>query len=72
MLGVPDTEPVSDNFDELGFESKYMLNNMGTMIIFYLIYPMAIYLSSMSSSVWFANRRERQVVSSGSRNTART
>lgn len=39
ILDVPDTEPVSDNFEELGFESKYMLNNMGTMLIFYLIYP---------------------------------
>ena len=38
----------------------------------YLIYPMPIHLSSMSSSVWLASRRERQVVSSGSLNTART
>ena len=39
LLNIPATEPFSDNFEELGFESKYMLNNLGTMLIFYLLYP---------------------------------
>lgn len=38
-LNIEPTEPFNDNFNELGFESRYMLNNMGTMILFVLAYP---------------------------------
>ena len=55
IFDVPDTEPVSDNFDELGFESKYMLSNMGTMIIFYLIYPVLILAHWMVRKLCLAN-----------------
>ena len=37
-LEIPPTEPFGDRFEQLGFESKYVLNNMGTMAIFYLVY----------------------------------
>jgi len=36
---VPETEPWSEQFEELGFESRYVLNNMGTMIFFYIAFP---------------------------------
>ena len=47
LLDIPPTEPFSDNFEELGFESKYVLNNLGTMLIFYLLYPILMLLHSI-------------------------
>ena len=37
--------------EELGFESRYMLNNMGTMIIFYIIYPLLVLLHRISKKL---------------------
>ena len=44
LLDIPATEPFSDNFEELGFESRYMLNNMGTMLLLYISYPILMLL----------------------------
>ena len=38
-LDLVPTEPLNGNFEELGFESRYLLNNMGTIIFMFLIYP---------------------------------
>ena len=35
---IEETEPVSEGFEQIGFESQYFLVNMGTMVIFYAIY----------------------------------
>ena len=40
QLEIVETEPLNENFDKFGFGSRYMLNNMGTMILFYIIYPL--------------------------------
>ena len=45
MLNIMPTEPFSENFGELGFESKYMLNNLGTMMFFYILYPVLAILN---------------------------
>ena len=50
MLDVPATEPYNDNFEELGFESRYMLNNMGTLFFFYPAYPALMLIH------WILNR----------------
>ena len=38
-LDIPSTTPVNDNFNELGLGTKYILNNLGTLLIFFLAYP---------------------------------
>ena len=38
------TDPFSESFEKMGFEYRYFLNNMGTMMFFYLAYPLAILL----------------------------
>ena len=39
-LEIESTEPFNANFEELGFESTYILNNLGTLILFFITYPM--------------------------------
>ena len=41
-LSIEPTEPFNEQFETLGFESLYILNNMGTMTAFYLCYPVLI------------------------------
>jgi len=37
IFGVPGTEPVSLNFEMVGFEGTYFISNMGTLFITYLL-----------------------------------
>ena len=37
-MNIEPTDPIDSNFESVGFESQYFLVNMGTMVIFYLIY----------------------------------
>jgi hypothetical protein len=46
-LDLEPTEPFNDNFGDLGFGSRYFLNNMGTMILFYVFYPLFILLERL-------------------------
>ena len=47
VLNIPPTEPYSDNFEDLGFESQYMLNNTSIMVAFYLLYPVLMIVYSI-------------------------
>ena len=47
LLNIPPTEAFSDNFEELGFESRYILNNVGAMVLFYLLYPVLMIVYSI-------------------------
>ena len=38
ILNLNETEPFDGNFDALGYESTYFLNNMGTFMLDYVIY----------------------------------
>ena len=38
LLGPDPTEPFSEKFDELGFGSAFVLNNMGTLSFFFFGY----------------------------------
>lgn len=42
LLHLNHTEPLNQNFRKLGFESIYFLNNMGSMLIAFIIYPVLI------------------------------
>lgn len=41
LLNLEPTEPINDNFEAVGFESIYLLNNMGTFAIAYFIWILA-------------------------------
>ena len=41
-------EPFNDNMEDLGFDTQYMLNNMGSMVVFYLLYPPLALISHIS------------------------
>ena len=38
LLDLEPTDPINENFEAVGFESVYLLNNMGTLAIAYLIW----------------------------------
>lgn len=44
---IEETEPIDVNFNSIGFESQYFLVNMGTMVVFYLIYLVLALLVSV-------------------------
>ena len=39
---ISQTDPINTNFETIGFESSYFLNNMGTMFLFYMFYILCI------------------------------
>ena len=43
-LDIESAEPFNANFEELGMESTYMLNNLGTLALFYIAYPVLLVL----------------------------
>ena len=45
LFKILPTNPIDANFDSIGFESQYFMVNIGTMIVFYLIYTLALVLS---------------------------
>jgi len=47
LLQIEETEPFNDNFEDLGFQSLYILNNMGTMIFFYAAFPFLVLLQKL-------------------------
>ena len=38
LLDVEASDPFNINFEELGLESRFVLNNLGTMMFFYILY----------------------------------
>ena len=44
LLRLEPTGPLNDGFEELGFESVYVLNNVGTMTIYFISYPVLLLL----------------------------
>jgi len=39
LLSLEPTGAVNDNYETLGFESTYFINNVGTMLFYYLLFP---------------------------------
>ena len=46
-LSLDTTEPMRENFGELGFGSTYILNNMGTMALYFVCYLLLMLLQWM-------------------------
>ena len=59
VFGIVPTDPIDINFDSIGFESQYFMVNVGTMIVFYLIYTCALLLSTSLHPC--ANKRNKRV-----------
>ena len=43
-LKLEPTDPFNDNFNELGLGTRHMLNNLGTLFIFFIVYPLLVLL----------------------------
>ena len=41
-LGITPSGPLNPNFNTLGFESLYFINNLGSMALAYVIYGLAL------------------------------
>lgn len=50
ILQIEDTEAFNDNFEKLNLRSFYMLNNLGSLIFFYLTYPVLILMYKVLDS----------------------
>ena len=44
FLKIPPAAPYNENFESLGMESTYMLNNLGSLLLIYLSYPVLLIL----------------------------
>ena len=47
LFNIELTEAIDDNFNEIGFGSRYILVNMGTLGLFFLIYVILVVISSL-------------------------
>ena len=47
LFNIEPTEAIDDNFDEIGFSSRYFLVNMGTLGFFFLIYLILVVTSPL-------------------------
>ena len=45
LFQIEPTDPLSPNFEAIGFESQYFLVNMGSMVLFYLFFFLLVLLS---------------------------
>ena len=61
ILDLEPIEPVNENFNKLGFETKYFINNMGTLMIWPLFYAcQAVYYAVVTKlGEWCQKRRLR-------------
>jgi len=48
LLDLEETDPLTESFEKIGFESRGFLHNMGTMIFFYVLYPFLILVHKIS------------------------
>ena len=47
LLDLEPTDPINENFEAVGFESIYLLNNMGTLAIAYGIWTLFAILAKI-------------------------
>ena len=45
LLDLEPTDPINENFEAVGFESIYLLNNMGTLAIAYFVWLFAAFIA---------------------------
>ena len=46
LFGIVPTDAYNSKFESVGFESQYFMVNVGTMVVFYLIYTTALIVSN--------------------------
>ena len=61
ILSVEPTEPINENFETVGFESIYLLNNMGTLAIAYLIWFLVAIVAIVLKLFLTCHRKIRKV-----------
>lgn len=49
MMSIEPTDAVDENFGSLGFESKYFLVNLGSMVVFVIFYILGLIISPILS-----------------------
>ena len=60
ILDLEPTGPISENFEVVGFESIYLLNNMGTLAIGYLLWGVAAIVSCFLKCFIYESKRVRK------------
>jgi len=45
LLNLPPSDPLNSNFAAVGFESRYVLHNMGTLLLALILYVISIFLA---------------------------
>ena len=60
MLNLEPTEPINENFEAVGFESIYFLNNMGTLAIAYLIWILATIIAFLLKMFMYRSKKARK------------
>ena len=61
LLDLEPTDPINENFEAVGFESIYLLNNMGTLAIAYLIWIVATILTLVIWVLSYNSNKTRAV-----------
>lgn len=64
MLKLNSTDPYNDNFGSLGFQSIYLLNNLGSLLLAFIYYFLSIVFLLIvdpfaGKANWIANRTEK-------------
>ena len=52
--GMTPTEPINENFEAVGFESLYVLINLGTILILVIVFPILIIAERIMRRLKFA------------------
>ena len=49
--GLTPVDPINDNFEAIGFKSLYVVINLGTMLIFIILFPTLVLLERVLRSI---------------------
>ena len=69
-FSIEATDPINDQFNSVGFESQYFLNNLGTIALFYIVYllfvlvvtPLLVCCGRYSISIMKKSKRLNQKI----------
>ena len=60
LLDLEPTDPINENFEAVGFESIYLLNNMGSMAIAYTIWTVCALCAKILKCFVYHSKRARK------------
>lgn len=61
-LGITPSGPFNENFNTLGFESLYFVNNLGSMALAYVVYCISLTFMMLLSLCAWQSRRIKDLV----------